>query len=462
MSVLPQLERDLLEAANRRLSPAAPSSSSRSPASRIGRLRSLNAVVIAVVLAMAGGAIAIAATGLLTGSPVKQEGPPPTANTAFGIPAAGGSRLLSLRAADPEGGPPWGMRLVHTTRGALCLQVGRVQGEQLGELGIDGSFHNDGRFHPLSPEVLPSYSDDSDTTCILAGQMTSSSFEAQERSAVPVNSELSKAKPQARHLRSISFGLLGPHALSITYRTKAGLQTSPVSRGTGAYLVVEVAAQRIHLSFGDSDFIGYSTGRNVSIEPTGDVVAITYRFGSLICSVARRAHVSRRCPSPPYTPRSAFDPTRSLHRPVHVATVLQSPDSCSRAFLLDPCYRAEVEFQAPYAVTNAGSEYTIEASSRCKNARPNGWGINRDVELGETVHTLSFGLFRLCASADQFEIRYLNHSLTGTSVGSPHESVIFGTGILRGTGTGTTEASAEHPSGGRVIVRSPRAARTAG
>jgi hypothetical protein len=142
--------------------------------------------------------------------------------------------------------------------------------------------------------------------------------------------------------------------------------------------------------------------------------------------------------------------------------VLQSPDSCSRAFLLDPCYRAEVEFKAPYAVTNAGSEYAVEASSRCNNARPNGWGINRDVELGETVHTLSTGLFRLCASADEFEIRYLNHSLTGTSAGSPHESVIFGTGILRGTETGTTEASDKHASGGRVFGLSLRAIRTAG
>ena len=432
MTVLPQLERDLAAAANRRLSAAAPSFSSRFPVGRRSRLRSLNAAVVAIVLAMAGGAIAIAATGLLTGSPVKREGPPLTADTALGIPAAGGSRLLSLRAADPEGGPPWGMRLVHTTRGALCLQVGRVQGQQLGELGIDGSFHDDGRFHPLSPGVLPSYSDDSDTTCILAGQMTSSNFQAQERSAVPVNPELSKAKPQARHLRSISFGLLGPHALSITYRTPAGLQTRPVSPQTGAYLIVEVAGPPAHLTFGGSDFIGYSTGRNISIEPTGEVVSITYRFGSLICSVSREMQLRRRCPSPPNTPRTAFDPTRSLHRPVHVETVLQSPSSCSKAFLLDPCYRAEVVFTAPYAVTNAGSEYSVQASSACKHARPSSWGVNHDVKRGETVHTLSSGLFRLCASADEFEVRYLNHSLTGTSAGSPHESVIFGTGILRG------------------------------
>ena len=41
----------------------------------------------------------------------------PSANAGIGIPAPGGSRLLALRAPDPQGGLPWGMRLVHTTRG---------------------------------------------------------------------------------------------------------------------------------------------------------------------------------------------------------------------------------------------------------------------------------------------------------------------------------------------------------
>ncbi|MGA9875273.1 MAG: hypothetical protein WBQ21_05635 [Solirubrobacteraceae bacterium] len=387
--------------------------------------------MIAVVLAMAGGAIAIAATGLLTGSPVKVRGPL-NANVAIGIPAAGGSRLLPLRAADPQGGLPWGMRLVHTTRGEVCLQVGRVQDGQLGELGIDGAFHDDGRFHPLSPDILPSYGDDSDTVCILAGQTTSSSFEDQDRSASPINQELLKAKPPAGDLRSISFGLLGPHALSVTHPTRTGSQTSPVSRGTGAYLIVAMARPRTHLSFGSVSFIGYSTGANISMRPSGEVSSITYRLGSLTCSVSSAAPASNPCPEPPRTPESTFNPSRNLHQPVHVKTVLQSPDACSRAFLLDPCYRAEVEFKAPYAVVNAGSEYSIEASSRCKNARPSGWLINHDVRRAEPVHTLSAGLFRLCATADEFEIRYLNRSLTGASASSPHKSVIFGTGILRG------------------------------
>lgn len=37
---------------------------------------------------------------------------------------------------------------------------------------------------------------------------------------------------------------------------------------------------------------------------------------------------------------------------MHVIAVAQSHKSCSAAFLLDPCYRAEVKFKAPYAVTS--------------------------------------------------------------------------------------------------------------
>ena len=110
-------------------------------------------VVLALVLASA--AITLAATGvILTGSPVATVRAP-IATAGEGIPVAGGARLLPLRAPDPAGGLPWGMRIVHTTRGLICVQVGRVYDGQLGELGVDEAFHNDGRFHPLPTDALP-------------------------------------------------------------------------------------------------------------------------------------------------------------------------------------------------------------------------------------------------------------------------------------------------------------------
>jgi len=205
--------------------------------------------------------------------------------------------------------------------------------------------------------------------------MTSSSFQAQERSAVPINPEQTRVKPQARHLRSISFGPARPARPQHHLSDKDGTANQSGQPGTGAYLVVEVAHRGTHLSFGGGgDFIGYSTGRNVSIEPTGEVVSITYRFGSLICSVAHRAHVSRRCPSPPTHQKTLSIPPGACIGRCTSGRCSSPPKAAAGPFLLDPCYRAEVEFQAPYAVTNASSEYAVEASSRCKNARPNGWG----------------------------------------------------------------------------------------
>jgi len=68
---------------------------------------------------------------------------------AFGVGNAipGGGQLLPLRVPDPQGGPPWGVRIVRTEQGS-CLEVGRVEDGQLVSLGIDYYWHNDHLFHP--------------------------------------------------------------------------------------------------------------------------------------------------------------------------------------------------------------------------------------------------------------------------------------------------------------------------
>jgi hypothetical protein len=71
----------------------------------------------------------------------------------FGVVRPGDSRLLPIRVADPQGGPPWGLRLVRTTRGDTCVQLGRVQDGQLGSLGIADAWDNDHRFHPIPPSA---------------------------------------------------------------------------------------------------------------------------------------------------------------------------------------------------------------------------------------------------------------------------------------------------------------------
>ena len=55
-----------------------------------------------------------------------------------------------MRTPDPAGGLPWGMRVTTTTRGLGCLEAAREQNHQLGVVGQDNAFHDDGLFHPLS------------------------------------------------------------------------------------------------------------------------------------------------------------------------------------------------------------------------------------------------------------------------------------------------------------------------
>ncbi len=410
-------------------------SASASAARRRGWLpRHLNAVAIALLLVLGGAAVALAASGLLNGSPVPEPQGAPAPNAGTGVSTVGGARLLALRAADPEGGPPWGMRLVHTTRGELCVQIGRVQGGQLGQLGIDGAFHDDGRFHPLSANTLPNYTSGyANLICLLPGELMLGYGPTQDR-----NAEWGVGRgpgPSAQQLRAISWGLLGPHAVSVTYRTSSGPRTIAVSPGTGAYMIVQplrnVPAQ---ITIG-----GFQTGsasrHGVSImvpglgaRGPGSLSRIVYRFGSFVCAVGRLARGERRCPAPrPIRPRLQ-GPVRNLHERVRVRAVAQSHAICNAEYLLYPCYRAELYFKAPYAVTSAASQYDVTASSSCHNATPSSWSIDRNIRRGETVVSMSLGEFN-CLS-DAFEVEYANSSPQARASQLQPISTIVGTGVL--------------------------------
>jgi hypothetical protein len=396
--------------------------------------RRLNAAVIAVALVLGGGAIAVAATGLLNGTPVRDPAGIPTPSSGSGVPVAGGGSQLAAITADPEGGLPWAIQLVHTTRGELCVQIGRVHDGQIGQLGIDGAFHDDGRFHPLAPDVLPEYGGGyADISCALPGETIMGSQPTQDRNAEwMVGQRL--AKP-ARDLRAISFGVLGPHAVSVTYHTSTGTHTVPVSPGTGAYMIVRPIGPVVPPIMLGGFSGGFVSGDEVSGEPGPErfdmVRTVTFRFGARVCSIGSIPPGAKRCPAPPPPPRSAFaPPTRSLHLPVHVTAVAQSQARCRAAFLLIPCYRAQVEFKAPYAITSAGSEYEVEAGSTCKSARPGGWPLNEDVGRDQTVRTVSLGLFN-CTSIDEFQVRYVNsRRFFGRPTGDGHKPVIVGTAFL--------------------------------
>jgi hypothetical protein len=394
--------------------------------------RHLKVASIATVLVLAGGGAAVAASGLLDGSPVPAPQGAPTPHAGSGVPSAGGVQLLALRATDPEGGLPWGMRLVHTTRGETCVQIGRVQEHQLGLLGIDGAFHDDGRFHPLAPDTLPNYTSGyADLNCVLPGEMMLGYAPAQDRNAewgvIP------RALP-ARQLRSLSWGLLGPHAVSVTYRTGQGMRTIPVSPGTGAYMIVQPITGTSRVTAIGGFQTGSIIGHHVGIllpEPGSQrpVDRIVYRFGSFTCTVGLSSPGTPACPAPAPLRQNARTPTRSLNETVRVAAVRQPHAQCDAEFLLTPCYRALVTFTAPYAVSNAGSEYVVEAKSSCSHATPSSWPIDRDVHRGETVRSLSLGYFN-CLT-DMFQVKYVNSAPPASAARAPHESVIVGAGKLK-------------------------------
>ena len=226
---------------------------------------------------------AVAAVGAASGWFSKGSSPvyyPASANSGLGKVLPKGGRLLPIRVADPDGGPPWGIRLVKTTRGETCLQVGRVVDGQIGQLGIDGAWNNDHKFHEIKPnDQMADLCGATDAAG--HGFVNSANHGAVASVDVPLTNAVgaignsrcrdpyaSVAIPPLAHhtrlpaqvkkrleqiererrddvacplgsMRMIFAGLLGPDAKSVTYKTPAGqTRTESTVGGVGAYLIV--------------------------------------------------------------------------------------------------------------------------------------------------------------------------------------------------------------------------------
>jgi hypothetical protein len=359
MSILPQLERDLLEVANRRHATGADSRAElHSSRQRVrARARRLRLALIVFGCLLASTTIALAASGvILTGAPVRPEGQL-NPSVGEGIPAPGASQLLSLRVPDPEGGPPWGMRIVHTTRGEVCVQIGRVENGQLGQLGVDGVFHDDGRFHPMPPDVLPETSrigvsvEDNDASasvsCHFAGQAIVGVHRGVDRSAGAANGEV-RARPRSE-LRDIYYGMLGAPAVSVSYRAGTTVRSVAVLAPLGAYLIVRRAARGELEGSG-----GESLGSEGDLPPSRPLTTITYRLGGKLCqrgpvlAPGVITHLIDPCPQPHWPAGRNMTP-RDLHQPLRVQLQI------SRHLITE----ARLSFTAPFAVTSAREDYVI-------------------------------------------------------------------------------------------------------
>ncbi len=365
-----------------------------------------------VALLLASTTIALAATGvILTGAPVS---PPAVLSPTVGVglPLPGHSRLLSLRVPDPGGGLPWGMRVVLTTRGLVCVQIGRVQNGQLGELGIDGAYHDDGRFHPVGPGVLPTYAGGASEggvtsergSCVLAnGDVTGNgeawgSAVAAEFGGIDENAAFAfKRHPGAvAHRRDITYGILGPHAVSVTYREGTALHTEPVVAGAGAYLIVQPAALGSTV-----EGHGAAPGTDTPGEGPGVVGALTtisYDHDGALCENGYNArtggHTKVQHPCPPPNP---YPPDLRVTTPGNFIRHPQVALSVHRGRVM----AAELSFPAPFAVTSAAESYSLWSKPCGPRAEGGDTAVlDHNVAQGAMVHlTLMYPFAPRCSGA---------------------------------------------------------------
>jgi len=380
---------ELIRAASRpRLSVARPQMSRRS-------LALATALLIALV------ATALAASGVLSGAPVRDPyGDAVRPNEGVGAPVIASAHLAALRVADPAGGLPWGMRILHTTRHAGCVQVGRLRDGTLGVLGRDGAFRNDGLFHPLGPDVA-SRSDcqalDGEGKLYLA-----MSWQGLPASAWPTGCTASAAyglplalrrrhrpRPAPRCARAderiLYYGTLGPQARSVSYRDNSGRLRSERTAGReGAYLVV-LRSDHEHPARGQ-----FSPG----ISPASGIVSVTYRDGHR-CVIRDPTDLggARACPPVGYVtpsyPRLPSRPDRTIGarfsaHPIHPMVGpppgRPGPD---REWLLT------IRFRAPVTTTDLSSYYIVLLRPRrgpqpqCDNTL--GAPVGRSVTRGQVV-----------------------------------------------------------------------------
>jgi hypothetical protein len=368
----------------------------------IPRRRHVPLLVAIILAALLLAAAALAASQIIgTGGPVSASRAPgrglASVSTGVGIPVAGShgnpasSQLLGISVADPAGGLPWGMRVVHTTRGLLCLQIGRLMNPRLGVLGRDGQFDNDGLFHELPASVL-----DPDT-CNPPGEKvlySDSALPAAGALPGPTRACLATAEaathppglrpcPEA-DLRMVAFGLLGPHAVSVSYHMQARMNVIATAGPLGAFLVV--LARPGHSSAAPGLEASSNPVASFPFEPQPSILSrITFRFGEHLCQAGT--------PTGPHDPPTC---TKSLAQtPPLVPAIPRGLRTTIdlTAHRTARGYDLTISFVAPAAVLDARAAYGVQLTM--PRGLPCGGGISgrsieRDVARGETLRVTEF------------------------------------------------------------------------
>lgn len=382
--------------------PAAPTPARpRRPTARV-LLASMVALLACIAAALAaGGVIELGAPARLPFSAI--GGGSPREGTGALVP--GTVRTIPIAAPDPAGGPEWGMRVLSTTRGEGCIQVGRLLDGKLGALGQDGAFGDDGRFHELPVSAFFSING----CALLDGRgRLFTNVTADERpasawggvggrfagcvpaSAGPYEKRVPRSPAERARgltgeklvpichqadLRNLYYGLLGPQARSITYVLGGQRHTLDTVGSDGAYLFVTRASPHQLLNFANA-----GTADIVPVD--GPIKEIHYRNGST-CHLTSKSWIG-----------GAYACTPSLSEPVGYVPLGKAP---THAEVATPLHirRARnrwgenvlvVSFTARLPVTDASRFYGLHwhAPGMSPGAY-GGAGTESDIPAGHTV-----------------------------------------------------------------------------
>jgi hypothetical protein len=373
---LDALEHQLIEATHR---------GARGATSSPGRLRqrriSMRLIAAAAALLLAIAAAALAAVGLLSGAPVAlPRGIPLQPRSGLGVPVPGASTAITMQVSDPAGGPSWGARFIATTRGYGCLQFGRAVRGELGVIGQDGLFSDDGRFHALPTDYL-----DGPFPCApldarghaFAGVFmdgTPAGGTVAEQTCSPPGRPIHPPTPvcPAKDERLLMAGMAGPLARTITYADpNGGLHTVPAVGPQGAYLIV-LRATKFGLQGG-----GYEPGG----PGLGTIHQITYANGQICHTGTETDRPRQACPPvgedpiarPPVTAASVASPVSVVlaNRPVQ----MRYETKVLPMFV--------IRFRARVPVTSGATGYLVSVSCGAKGNQMG--AIPSDVRRGEII-----------------------------------------------------------------------------
>lgn len=395
MSLLPDLERQLMDAATGAVTP------SPAPTPR-RRRRWLRAAGLLVFVPAAGG-VALAATGLWpSGEPVK---PKETFKytEGLGVPIASTIKLGDVVAQDPVGGPPWGLRFVRTSRGYGCVQVGRLVNGKLGMLGANGAFGNDGAFHELraddltrgtcrpidangrtfiavsQPAVSSSASDDGCTASRIelppADRLARLSASMRKSVETEVKRPDRRACPRDAR-RALYYGVLGPQVRTLDHRAPDGTEARSKAGPGGAYLFVDRAPAWVG-GGGTYSSDGQVSESSVNVNPLlvsySGITSIAYADGTA-CPVVPGG---RTCLPRGYEPTHPRLPSADRVATRVTASVVKS---------FRPHGALRLRFRAPVATRGSKMQYALMFRLPCDSGTPTAVSvIARNIDRGEAV-----------------------------------------------------------------------------